>query len=88
MCIRDSIKGTHDAMPPGRNWPHKRWLLSRRHRVEIHFGAPIWPGAEEHRNEVMSRVRSFLEAEAGLNGASAPSVRSAPVAERPVSPVV
>ena len=81
------VKGTHDAMPPGRNWPHKRWLLARRHRVEIHFGTPIWPGAEEHRTNVMSRVRSFLEAEAGIAPPPAEPV-SAPVAERPVSPVV
>ena len=23
------VKGTHEAMPPGRNWPKKRWLFSR-----------------------------------------------------------
>jgi 1-acyl-sn-glycerol-3-phosphate acyltransferase len=82
------VKGTHEAMPPGRNWPHKRWLFARRHRIEIHFGPPIWPGAEEHRTDVMGRVRSFLEAEAGTTPAPAPAVRPAPVGERPVSPVV
>jgi 1-acyl-sn-glycerol-3-phosphate acyltransferase len=81
------LKGTHDAMPPGRNWPKKRWLLSRRHRVEVHFGPPIWPGIDEHRSEVMARVRSFLETEAGEVTVTAP-VRPAAVAERPVSPVV
>lgn len=84
------VKGTHEAMPPGRNWPHKRWLLARRHRVEIHFGPPIWPGIGEHRSDVMARVRTFLESEAGdVTPAPQPvPVPAAPVAERPVSPVV
>ena len=50
-------------MPPGRNWPKRiHGLLSRRHRVEVLFGPPIWPGADEHRNDVMIRVRAHLEA--------------------------
>jgi 1-acyl-sn-glycerol-3-phosphate acyltransferase len=83
------VKGTHDAMPPGCNWPHKRRLLARRHRVEVHFGAPIWPGPQEHRTDVMGRVRSFLEAEAG-NGAApgGPGPIHAPVAERPPATLV
>jgi 1-acyl-sn-glycerol-3-phosphate acyltransferase len=59
------VKGTHEAMPPGRNWPRRRHFLARRHRVEVHFGTPIWPGTDEHRSAVMDRVRAFLEAEAG-----------------------
>jgi 1-acyl-sn-glycerol-3-phosphate acyltransferase len=61
------VKGTHDAMPPGRNWPKrlKGRFLSRRHRVEVHFGQPILPIEGEHRHHVMERVREFLEAEAG-----------------------
>ncbi len=59
------LKGTYDAMPPGHNWPKRRRFISRRHRVEVHFGSPIWPGEDEHRSEVMARVRSYLEAEAG-----------------------
>jgi 1-acyl-sn-glycerol-3-phosphate acyltransferase len=81
------VKGTHDAMPPGRNWPKKRWLLSRRHRVEVHFGPPIWPGIDEHRTDVMARVRTYLESEAGELTVTAP-VRPAARAERSVSPVV
>jgi 1-acyl-sn-glycerol-3-phosphate acyltransferase len=81
------VKGTHDAMPPGRNWPKrlKRRFLSRRHRVEVHFGDPIWAGPDEHRNDVMERVRAFLEAEAG-NGRppGAPAEPAAP--ERPLTP--
>jgi 1-acyl-sn-glycerol-3-phosphate acyltransferase len=57
------VKGTHEAMPPGRTWPRRRKF--RRHRVEVHFGAPIQPAAGEHRHELMERVREFLEAEAG-----------------------
>jgi 1-acyl-sn-glycerol-3-phosphate acyltransferase len=78
------VKGTHDAMPPGRNWPKRRHFIARRHRVEVHFGDPIWPGRDEHRHEVMDRVRSFLEDEAG-NGAGPAVPRRA---ERAVSPVV
>jgi 1-acyl-sn-glycerol-3-phosphate acyltransferase len=57
------VKGTHDAMPPGRNWPRrvKHRLLSRRHRVEVHIGSPVWVGEDEHRSAVMGRLREFLE---------------------------
>jgi 1-acyl-sn-glycerol-3-phosphate acyltransferase len=67
------VKGTHDAMPPGRNWPKrlKRRFISRRHRVEVHFGPPIWPGPEQDRHEVMDRVRRFLEEEAAARGGPA-----------------
>ena len=84
------VKGTHEAMPPGRNWPHKRWLLARRHRVEVHFGSPIWPGLDEHRQDVMARVRTFLESEAGVVSPPPQPVTPAPapVAERPPAPVV
>jgi 1-acyl-sn-glycerol-3-phosphate acyltransferase len=62
------LMGTHDAMPPGRNWPRRiNGFLSPRHRVEVHFGPPIWPAAGEDRTEVMGRVRSYLE---GVHGAS------------------
>jgi 1-acyl-sn-glycerol-3-phosphate acyltransferase len=60
------VKGTHDAMPPGRNWPKRiNGFLSRRHRVEVHFGPPIWPDAGDDRDSLMGRVRSYLESEAG-----------------------
>jgi 1-acyl-sn-glycerol-3-phosphate acyltransferase len=78
------VKGTHDAMPPGQNWP-KRRLLARRYRVEVHFGTPIWPGADEPRHDVMDRVRAFLEVEA-RNG-DVPAA-PAPVEREPVGPAV
>jgi 1-acyl-sn-glycerol-3-phosphate acyltransferase len=57
------VKGTHDAMPPGRNWPKrlKGRVFSRRHKVEVQFGDPIWPAAGEHRHDVMERVRAFID---------------------------
>ena len=57
------IDGTHAAMPPGQNWPKRKagGLLSRRHDVEVRFGEPIWPREDEHRSEVMARVRAFFE---------------------------
>jgi 1-acyl-sn-glycerol-3-phosphate acyltransferase len=82
------VKGTHDAMPPGRNWPKKRWILARRYRLEVKFGAPIWPRVDEHRSEVMARVRGFLEAEAGLDTVPPSTPAHATVAERPAAPVV
>lgn len=78
------LKGTHDAMPPGRNWPKRRRFLARRHRVEVHFGEPIWPRRDEPRHEVMNRVRSFLEDEA--NGSSVPTPEPRPT--RAAAPVV
>src|SRR5918999_761377 len=68
------VKGTHDAMPPGRNWPKRlrgRFRISRRHKVEVHFVPPITPAEGENRHDVMERVRSFLEVEAAGNGAAA-----------------
>ena len=37
------VDGTHEAMPPGQNWPKRRpgRLFSRRHKVEVRFGEPI-----------------------------------------------
>jgi 1-acyl-sn-glycerol-3-phosphate acyltransferase len=77
------VTGTHDAMPPGRNWPRrlKGRFISRRHEVEVHFGAPITPAEGEHRHEVMERVRAFLEAESNGNGA-----QPAPVEREPLTP--
>jgi 1-acyl-sn-glycerol-3-phosphate acyltransferase len=82
------VSGTHEAMPPGRNWPKKRWLFGRRYRLEVKFGAPIWPRADEHRSAVMARVRGFFEAEAGLEPTPAPTPAPATVAERPPAHVV
>jgi 1-acyl-sn-glycerol-3-phosphate acyltransferase len=73
------VIGTHDAMPPGRNWPKrlKGRFFSRRHRIEVRFGEPIWPAEGEHRHEVMQRVRASIDPEAP---------RPAPAPERrPVS---
>jgi 1-acyl-sn-glycerol-3-phosphate acyltransferase len=58
------VRGTHDAMPPGRNWPKRiHGFLSRRHRVEVTFGPPIWAGDDDDRAAVMSRVRAYLNDE-------------------------
>jgi 1-acyl-sn-glycerol-3-phosphate acyltransferase len=78
------LKGTHDAMPPGRNWPKRRHFLARRHRVEVHFGEPIWPRRDEPRHDLMDRVRSFLEDEASGGAQRAPERRTA----RAAAPVV
>jgi 1-acyl-sn-glycerol-3-phosphate acyltransferase len=56
------ITGTHDAMPPGQNWPKRiSGFFSRRHRLEVHFGPPIVPAAGEDPSQVMERVRRYLE---------------------------
>jgi 1-acyl-sn-glycerol-3-phosphate acyltransferase len=57
------VSGTHEAMPPGQNWPKRKpgRLLSRRHRVEVRFGDPIVPRDTSERREVMDEVRAFWE---------------------------
>jgi 1-acyl-sn-glycerol-3-phosphate acyltransferase len=57
------ISGTHEAMPPGRNWPKRipSQFFSRRHSVEVRFGAPIRPRAVENRGDVMDEVRAFWD---------------------------
>jgi 1-acyl-sn-glycerol-3-phosphate acyltransferase len=72
------VRGTHDVMPPGINWPRKRNLILRRHRLEVEFGHPIWPARDEDRHEVMARVRSFFEGEGGTR--FVPAGRTAPTA--------
>ena len=75
------VSGTHDAMPPGQNWPKRKpgRLLSRRHQVEVRFGEPIRSRDEQHRREVMDEVRAFWErkglpAQAAASGAHAHDV--------------
>lgn len=66
------LTGTHDAMPPGRNWPKRvSGFFSRRHRVEVIFGPPILAGAGEAPTQVMSRVRGYLEGQPSESGSSA-----------------
>ena len=57
------LGGTHEAMPPGCNWPKRKpsRFFSRRHEVEVRFGDPIRPRAIEDRHEVMDQVRAFWE---------------------------
>jgi 1-acyl-sn-glycerol-3-phosphate acyltransferase len=57
------VGGTHDAMPPGQNWPKRRRgrLLPRRHQVEVRFGEPIPPRDPAQRREVMAEVQAFWE---------------------------
>jgi hypothetical protein len=57
------IHGTHDAMPPGQNWP-KRLPgkgMSRRHKIEVRIGEPIRPQGIEDRKRVMREVREFWD---------------------------
>jgi 1-acyl-sn-glycerol-3-phosphate acyltransferase len=79
------IAGTHQAMPPGRRWMRPRGgrLLPRRHPVEIRFGAPIHPREDEHRAEVMERVRQFF-AESGAV-TTPPAPREPAVPTRPLT---
>jgi 1-acyl-sn-glycerol-3-phosphate acyltransferase len=83
------VKGTHEAMPPGRNWPKrlKGRFVSRRHKVEVRFGEPIRPRAGEHGSEVMARVRAFYEAQAdGTRFARTASVPEREAERPPLSP--
>ena len=69
------ISGTHEAMPPGQNWPRRiptGGLVSRRHEVEVRFGRPIRPRGVEHRHEAMDAVRDFWDRK-GLPAPPAPA---------------
>jgi 1-acyl-sn-glycerol-3-phosphate acyltransferase len=72
------ISGTHEAMPPGRNWPKRKpgRLLSRRHEVEVRVGHPIRPDSAEDRHEVMNEVRLFWQRK-GLPAAPVPEPEDA-----------
>ncbi len=76
------IAGTHQAMPPGRRWMHRRGgrALGRRHPVVISFGAPIHVREGEHRADVMERVRLFFAESGAVTTPPAPA--PAPVAPR------
>jgi len=69
------VKGLYDAMPPGSNWPKRipGRLISRRHRVEVHFGSPITSPDPSARRGVMDEVRAFWE-RAGRRGEPASTV--------------
>jgi 1-acyl-sn-glycerol-3-phosphate acyltransferase len=60
------VTGTHEAMPPSASWPHrvKGRLFSHRHQVEVAFGAPIAPRADETPAQLMARVSAFYAAAA------------------------
>lgn len=57
------VGGTHDAMPPGQNWPKRRpgKLFPRRHGIEVRFGEPIAPRDPAERRDVMAEVQAFWE---------------------------
>ena len=59
------VGGTHDAMPPGQNWPKRLpgRLFSHRVKVQVRFGEPIPPHAMSERHEVMAQVRACWERE-------------------------
>jgi 1-acyl-sn-glycerol-3-phosphate acyltransferase len=48
-----SVKGTHDAMPPGRLWP-------RHHPVFVRFGPPICPSPDDDHKAVTARLERSL----------------------------
>lgn len=52
------VSGTHAVMPAGRRWARVR---AGRHPIEVHFGPPVVPRDDEHRTEVMERLRLFFE---------------------------
>jgi 1-acyl-sn-glycerol-3-phosphate acyltransferase len=75
------LSGTHEAMPPGQNWPQRipGRFLSRRHEVEVRFGDPIRPRRAGDRHEVMDEVRAFWN----RKGLAAPPVREPQQAPEP-----
>lgn len=55
------VSGTHATMPVGRGWM-RRGPGRRRQDVRVAFGPAVHLRPDEHRTEVMERVRQFLEA--------------------------
>jgi 1-acyl-sn-glycerol-3-phosphate acyltransferase len=57
------ISGTHEAMPPGQNWPRRKSgrFFSARHEVEVRFGDPIRPRAVGDRHAAIDEVRAFWD---------------------------
>src|SRR3954463_7551497 len=57
------VGGTHEAMPPGQNWPKRvrGRFFSRRVKVDVRSGPPIPPRDPSARHEVMAQVRAFWE---------------------------
>ena len=72
-----AVSGTHAVMPVGRSWTSvaRRLGLPRRLAIEVRFGPPVIPRDDEHRTEVMERVRRFFEA-SGAATTPDPRVRS------------
>jgi 1-acyl-sn-glycerol-3-phosphate acyltransferase len=56
------VSGTHATMPVGRRWMRRRPDGSRQ-RVRVAFGPAIRHPGDEHRKEVMERVRLFFESQ-------------------------
>jgi 1-acyl-sn-glycerol-3-phosphate acyltransferase len=50
------MSGSHKLMPVGQAWPRFQKGF-KRYPIEIDIGAPIRPTDDEHRSEVMERVR-------------------------------
>ena len=58
------IRGTHEAMPPGRRWmvrPERRGPWGR-HTIRVRFGPPIRVAPTDAALEAMERVRLFMAA--------------------------
>jgi 1-acyl-sn-glycerol-3-phosphate acyltransferase len=71
------VAGTREAMPRGHHWMvFKAGRPGTRHQLEIQFGNPIVPRADERPSEVMERVRLFL-AESGARTARDPETEHA-----------
>ena len=69
------VGGTHEAMPPGQNWPKRLRgrFFSRRVNVEVRFGPPIPPRDPSERREVMALVQEFWAREGRPESGEAPS---------------
>lgn len=62
------VEGTHQAMPPGRVWPTRKFW-KRRYPVSVRFGEPVIPAPGEHRRDITDRLQAFFdEQEARVNG--------------------
>jgi 1-acyl-sn-glycerol-3-phosphate acyltransferase len=74
------VEGTHDAMPPGRFWPRRKFWR-RRHPISVRFGPPVVPIPGEHRREITDRLQAYFdEQDARVNGTPVPDRSPSPAA--------
>lgn len=72
-CLPVGLRGAYAAMPRGRNWP-----VRGRPRVQVSFGAPMYPAPDETAGQFTARIAASVAAlrGAGPNAATGGRARA------------